>query len=339
MVSLYDILNVSPSATDKEIKDAYKALAKKYHPDRNQGDSQAEEMFKLIKNAYDILGDVEKRRIYDKILFQEAKNEPIVQNSVESPKPSFWQRYMYGITASLLLLFMYGSYKFYLYMEDTAASYYLNQAEKAYYENNFKIALENLEMAYQKKPSSYKINRLRGLILMEHQFYSEAALAWNNVLNNSEKKPISKDFYYYAVCMERLGKYEQASNSLKKALALNVSDAVSWNLLGEIALYRLRMPQTALNYFEKALQYSPQYKEAHIGRAVALVENQRVEEGDIAFQNLLKDFPNDGKVNYYYGIYLVQYAKDTARACRAWRMADSAGIEEANNALKQCCLK
>ena len=65
MSNYYDILGVSKNATADEIKKAYRTLAFKYHPDRNQGNAAAEEKFKQISAAYDVLGDEAKRRQYD----------------------------------------------------------------------------------------------------------------------------------------------------------------------------------------------------------------------------------------------------------------------------------
>jgi molecular chaperone DnaJ len=61
----YGILGVSKTATQDEIKKAYKRLAKKYHPDRNAGDESAENRFKEISEAYHLLSDPEKRKQYD----------------------------------------------------------------------------------------------------------------------------------------------------------------------------------------------------------------------------------------------------------------------------------
>ena len=65
MEDLYTVLGVSRTASAEEIKKAYRNLALKYHPDRNQGDAAAEEKFKQINAAYDVLGDETKRRQYD----------------------------------------------------------------------------------------------------------------------------------------------------------------------------------------------------------------------------------------------------------------------------------
>lgn len=62
----YDVLGVSRTATDNEIKSAYRKLAMKFHPDRNPGDKAAEESFKEAAEAYAILCDPEKRSLYDR---------------------------------------------------------------------------------------------------------------------------------------------------------------------------------------------------------------------------------------------------------------------------------
>lgn len=62
----YEILEISKNASDEEIKKAFRKLALKYHPDRNQGDKTAENKFKLINEAYQCLSDPQKRQIYDR---------------------------------------------------------------------------------------------------------------------------------------------------------------------------------------------------------------------------------------------------------------------------------
>src|SRR5438309_12003235 len=63
--TLYDTLGVAKSASQDEIRKAYRKLARQYHPDKNPGDKEAEERFKEVQTAYDVLSDADKRKQYD----------------------------------------------------------------------------------------------------------------------------------------------------------------------------------------------------------------------------------------------------------------------------------
>jgi molecular chaperone DnaJ len=63
----YRVLGVSDTASQKDIKSAYRKLSREYHPDANPGDTAAEERFKEVSAAYDVVGDAEKRKEYDEV--------------------------------------------------------------------------------------------------------------------------------------------------------------------------------------------------------------------------------------------------------------------------------
>ena len=73
----YEVLGIGKQADEKEIKRAYRKLAKKYHPDMNPGDKVAEQKFKEVTEAYNVLSDKEKKKLYDQFgfaAFDEAGN-------------------------------------------------------------------------------------------------------------------------------------------------------------------------------------------------------------------------------------------------------------------------
>ncbi len=67
----YDLLGVARNAAVKDIRAAYRKLARKYHPDLNPGDKSAEEKFKQIQEAYEVLSDTKKRQVYDQFGFNQ----------------------------------------------------------------------------------------------------------------------------------------------------------------------------------------------------------------------------------------------------------------------------
>ena len=65
----YELLGIARKAPQKEIRQAYRKLARKYHPDLNPGDKSSEEKFKQVQEAYDVLSDTKKRQMYDQFGF------------------------------------------------------------------------------------------------------------------------------------------------------------------------------------------------------------------------------------------------------------------------------
>ena len=88
----YEVLGAKRDASADEIKKAYRKLARKFHPDLNPGDKTAEEQFKLLQDAYDVLSDPEDRKLYD----QYGENWRAVKAGAGAPPPPGYEGYDFG---------------------------------------------------------------------------------------------------------------------------------------------------------------------------------------------------------------------------------------------------
>ncbi|HEV3218190.1 MAG TPA: molecular chaperone DnaJ [Candidatus Acidoferrales bacterium] len=88
----YELLGVPRKATLKEIRQSYRKLARKYHPDLNPGDKSSEEKFKRVQEAYDILSDTKKRQMYDQFGFDADR----VQAGAGAPGPDPNEQFDFG---------------------------------------------------------------------------------------------------------------------------------------------------------------------------------------------------------------------------------------------------
>ena len=96
MADYYKTLGVLPQADDKEIKAAYRKLAKQYHPDAVKDNRKLVEKMYEIQAAYDVLGDEEKRKEYDERLFKEKRDQHRQQNGAEgmqNPNKTQFERF------------------------------------------------------------------------------------------------------------------------------------------------------------------------------------------------------------------------------------------------------
>lgn len=95
----YEVLGVGRTASEKEIKSAYRKLAKKYHPDANQNDKTAEDKFKELSEAYEILKDPEKRKLYDRFgydAFDESGNGYESRNAWKAQDSGGYREYHFS---------------------------------------------------------------------------------------------------------------------------------------------------------------------------------------------------------------------------------------------------
>src|SRR6187399_450168 len=98
MVNYYDVLKVSPKASGTEIKSAYRRLARKLHPDRNNGSEETALKFAAIAEAYEVLGNAKERVNYDRMMLEVQFNNGSNGDSVfasTNPHAKRWRQMVY----------------------------------------------------------------------------------------------------------------------------------------------------------------------------------------------------------------------------------------------------
>ena len=100
----YEVLGLEKGASDDEIKRAFRKLAIKYHPDKNQGNKEAEQKFKEINEAYQVLSDPEKKAQYDQFGTADPRKQDSVQVDLVALISLIWEALEIYLIHSLVVV-------------------------------------------------------------------------------------------------------------------------------------------------------------------------------------------------------------------------------------------
>ncbi len=280
MVNYYQILGIPISATQAEIKAAFKRLAMEYHPDRNPGNKEAEEKFKEINEAYHTLSDSLKKSRYD-ILMQFAK--PIETDWELEQKRRFqvWQqaqqkRYTFNgeyfkIQGLAFLVFIViAGFCFAIlhsadyFMEQKrlaharATTRSLQQIDTLFINGQLENAFIELRTLLKAEPREYRIGFFRDSLMhalrnMAHQSFRDKeytnAVRYYQTLRDQEDPTRYETLFRIATCQYYLGNYNEALHDLKQ---LHDQQPDNFELAYQIAMIYLDKvdnPQEAKPYF------------------------------------------------------------------------------------------
>jgi len=306
MATLYQVLGLPKSATEAEIKSAFKSLALKYHPDRNPGNPAAEESFKEINRAYQVLSDPYKKYQYD-LSFDVRRHPPVPPRSTYEPfnYPPFRDRpqyptggYQYGwkyvkaqvvafafilIVASMVMgvKLLYDEYKMAKEERLAAAREILFQEAQAYFDKgDYRKSLDILKEMYYRNPIEQSIDDHREKML--RQVMNEANNQFS--LNNYESAIVSfgiiKDYQVIEnpLVYRRLAESYKALKMHREAVTtlefLQKDDPNNLKLNLEIGLIyfdNLDLPQYAKPYLDKSRIRVKKILTEIYGRAAELV--------------------------------------------------------------------
>jgi tetratricopeptide (TPR) repeat protein len=283
MQDFYEILGVDKSASQPQIKAAYKRMAMRYHPDHNPGNKQAEEYFKTINEAYHTLSDPEKKLRYDSRFYWVRQEEYNDEYWVEVKRKRYqrWKQAQdrsYTIDknyfkiqglAFLVFLIMAGFcfgiiHTAHYYVESkhrqkwNANSQLLKQVNGLFGADRFDDAFSMISVLEEKDPLEYRFGYARDslVVALRHRADEEfskkefsSAVKHYMVLQNYEHPVRPETMENMSSCQYYLGNYKESIQALK-----HLHNQQPYNLrliyqIGIINLQKLDNPEEALQYF------------------------------------------------------------------------------------------
>lgn len=349
----YQVLGVSESASQEEIKSSYKNLAKKFHPDKNPGNSAFEEHFKKINSAYQILSNPDKRKNYDIKLYYQ-RNRPVTtsQTSTRTQKPNPSQKKRYNREAERKrkaeekkferkvwkytiiggLLFLICCTIFYEVMNTLTYSSYFEEAMKLEQKGQPGPAIARYTDALIVKEEGEAFAR-RGLLRYKRNDFFGAL----DDLNLAIKKGQSNFelFYTRGKANIRLRNYNDASSDFEDAVKIKKSDS-AYFYLAEIQNFHMKNYSKALAAYNEVIQMNPAWTDAIFGKGLCLQSLHFDKEAIEAFEIAITRKPNEGEYYYYNGFSKLNL-KDSISACQNFQIAKSFNFYDANDAVEAVC--
>jgi len=355
----YQILGVSPTASEEEIKSAFKTLAKKYHPDKNSGNLAAEEQFKKINAAYQILSDKTKRQRYDYILnYQIQKQKKVSDNTANTrqktnvnserkkstsihskkvDKNKNNSKYLVLIISGFAL-FITAAISFYFYMNKISAQKSLEQGNKFAAVGQYVMAIESYSEAIDFNPSLSEAYIGRAEARMNLFKDTKGALMDYNEAIENAPNPDYNLYFIRAKFYFKQKKYDDGLKDLEQAISINPRYDSLYFYKAEVNNYILQKPALSISDYSKALAINPKMKDALFGRAIAK-QNSADHIGSLQdFNSLITRYPEEGSY-YYYRAYSKINSKDSSGACNDWEKAIYYYFHEGQEPYKKHCLK
>ena len=221
----YKILGVDKNATQDEIKKAYKKLAVKYHPDKNEGELLSAEIFKSVKEAYENLSDSHKKSSYDSKRHQTQQStrssaQKTYQKQYTRTKPNSKEDLKYKLIGlAFLAVIVTVALILYPLMNKWASNDKLKDAEKSVRSENWSEALVYSSAAIDQWDENGKAYLLRAQIRSTiYKKYRFAISDFNQAFSLLPKDSILGEYFYMrAKSYHELGQTEKACEDLKSS--------------------------------------------------------------------------------------------------------------------------
>jgi len=347
--NLYEILGVQIFAEQKDIKKAFKKLAVRYHPDKNPNNPEAEELFKQINQAYQILSDPTKKSLYDQtLMYGNIQPETASYQSYTPPytatetvykkeKPahhlSNWQA---SIFALLIVIYMF-------FLVDSVTSFYsrvrYHQALGAYKNASYHEADELISSAVSADSSYARARYLKGLLALKFRYPQDAAHQFTQAIENSE-------VYHPEYYLKRGEAYQQLRNLGSVHLAVQDYQQVLKTEGDSIKIYdkMMRLYLQVGNFDSTRLAYEFLHRKTGftdrnilwtLAREADYID--QLEKALTYYAEVISLNPNDFNPYVERAKIYATKLNDFTKACEDWQKAKSLNPEVRDDILEFFC--
>jgi len=342
----YQVLGISRNASNEEIKKAYKALAKKYHPDMNPNNAFYEAHFKKINEAHEILSHPTKRGEYDFKLRQATapsirptpskKQAYKPKSNVTANTMNLSRKQGLGILAFFIVMSI-GGYFFYHFMNEYTSNQYYETGLMHQKKGDYEGARVYYHQALEMDKSNYKVHKQLAYCLINHaenvnEAFREASYLFQYLITHQEGNTDSLK-YSLAQCYISLDEYENALQSLSEIpLAFNDSILI---FKGECYIQKKEWKQ-ALATFQSYIQQHPLsdlcfQKTAYIQYRKGMYNLAKEE-----IQKAISINRNNGAHHYIKGLIALGET-DTLMACHDFHTSLDLAYEMSEQAIQIIC--
>jgi curved DNA-binding protein CbpA len=360
IVNYYNILGVAPTASDKEIKLAFKRLAIQYHPDKHQGNEKFAEQFKVVNEAYQVLSDPTKRSFHDLRLQYAREHERIRQQQAQQrarypqtrepasvserhyrsiPKQKRFSRKDFYVVAAIFATIILFSMSVSFIMNHVTAKSRYNSALPYIERGQWSSAHSLLSEAIHFKSSFVDAYLRRASIEMNiYQNYAAAISDFEAAIAYADS--ISPHTYYLkGKCHFELKEYRQAEEELSRALQEDPGLTPAIFQRGEIRLFFLSKFAPAIEDFTTFLEFEPDDKlrhDAFMNRGYGHFQLRDYHTAIKDYERAMQTEAQNGRLHYLLGKAWLEMG-NRRNACMAFVEAYNFGFENAEWELQQEC--